>query len=383
MQTTTFELYGHRIARGSGKALPDQLYEALQMEILRGRWKAGERIPSYRALIELTGLSQTPIQAALQRLADDGYVRRVRHKGVFVKSTHTPGNSSLGELLIATAQDEPQHPGHSGMPVATQMFGLVNVLSLQEEARELGLSASIVPLPTDTAGEEGDGTAERFAADGLGIVSLLPAGQLKPWLSGKAPGVVYLGTDDPFSTPALTGDLCMAAYLVTRRLLQLGHRRIAALPCAHMTNAVREQASAGMVHALEEAELPARGVLANGAAPQAPPDLKGIRRFLEQHSSATAVLCFSIDDARRLVELAELMGLAVPGDLSVASLQTEGPRRGRLRSILGAAYDWKEIIRRCFELLLSPDEFAERSVSRIVFSPQVQGEATAAPPPDA
>lgn len=382
MRRVHAEVYGRKITRGSGKALPDQLYEILQREILRGRWKAGERIPSYKALIELTGLSQTPIQAALQRLADEGYVERVRHKGVFVKSTHTRGNSSLGELMIAIGQDEPQHPGHSGMAVATQVFGLVNVLKLQEEAGRLGLRASIAPLPSDEAGKDSNGMAERLAEGGLGIVSLLPAGRLKPWLGRAAPGIVYLGTEDPFSTPALTGDLCMAAYLVTRRLLELGHRRIAALPCAYMTNAVREQASAGMVHALEEAGLPAQGVLGNGAAPHAPPDLKGIRHFLKQHSEATAVLCFSIDDARRLVEVAEMMGIGVPRDLSVASLQTEGLRRGHPGSLLGAAYDWKEIIRTCFEILLSPAEFAERSVSRIVFGPRVQGEGTAAPPSD-
>ena len=374
-------LYGHKIRRGTGRSLSEQLYEILQREILRGRWKEGERIPSYKALTELTGLSQTPIQAALQRLADDGYVERVRHKGVFVKSTHTVGNSSLGELLIAIGQDEPPHPGHSGIPAATQMFGLVNVLSLQEEARKLGLRASIVPAPAGTAAED-NGAAERFAAEGLGIVSLLPAVRLKPWLGSGAPGIGYLGTDDPFSTPALTGDLCLAAYLVTRRLLELGHRRIAALPCPYMTNAVREQASAGMVHALEEAGLPAQGVLENGAAPQTCPDLKEIRQFLKQHSTATAVLCFSIDDARQLVEVAELMGVAVPGNLSVASLQTEGLARGRRGSLLGAAYDWQEIIRTCFEILLSPGEFAERSVSRIVFSPMVRGETTAAPPSD-
>ena len=298
-----------------------------------------------------------------------------------MKSTHTPGNSSLGELLIAIGQDEPQHPGHSGMAVATQVFGLVNVLKLQEEARELGLRANIVPLPTGTAGENGNGTAEQHLSGGpLGIVSLLPAGRLKPWLRGSTPGIVYLGTDDPFSTPALTGDLCMAAYLVTRRLLELGHRRVAALPCAYLSDAVREQAFAGMAHALDEAGLSAVIAREDKAPPQTPPDLKGIRQFLEQHCAATAVLCFSIDDARRLVEVAEMVGLTVPQDLSVASLQSEGLGRGRRGNLLGAAYDWKEIIRTCFEILLSPAEFAERSVAQIVFSPRVQGQTTAAPP---
>ena len=376
----TLRLYGQRITRGLGKALPDQLYEILRREILRGRWKAGERIPSYKALTALTGLSQTPIQAALQRLADDGYVERVRHKGVFVKCTHTPGNSSLGELLIAIGQDEPQHPGHSGMAVATQVFGLVNVLKLQEEAGKLGLRSSIVPLPSGEASENSNGTADRLADGGLGIVSLLPAGRLEPWLGDSAPAAVYLGTDDPFSTPALTGDLCMAAYLVTRRLLDLGHRRIAALPCAYMTDAVHERAWAGMAHALGEAGVPAPAARVGKATRRKALGLTGIRWFLEQHTASTAVLCFSIDDARRVVEVAESMGAAVPRDLSVASLQTEGLGRGRRGTLLGAAYDWKEIIRTCFEILLSPDEFAERSVARIVFSPRVRGETTAAPP---
>ena len=92
---TSSVLYGRRITRQCDAPLPDQLYTILQREILRGRWKAGERIPSHKSLAESTGLSQAPIQATIQRLAADGYVERVRHKGVFVKSVDSAGNRGL------------------------------------------------------------------------------------------------------------------------------------------------------------------------------------------------------------------------------------------------------------------------------------------------
>jgi len=374
------QVYGQEIARDPQRAFSTQLYEILQREILRGRWKPGERIPSYRALSEMTGLSQPPIQAAIQKLADEGYVTRLRHKGVFVESVRSPGNCSLGELLIAVGQDEPQHPGHSGVAVATQAFGLVNVQRLHLEAEKLGLRARTIALPVEWEDGVVNGAFERSVGSSLGVVSLLPADRLGHWAGAPGPPVIYLGAADAFSTPTLTGDLCLAAYRVTRHLLDMGHRHIAALPDTRMAPAAQEQAWMGMAHAYAEAGL---AVSAEAQGPPRSPalrDLEGFHLFLKENAASTAVLCFSIDDARRMVEVAEWMGLAVPGDLSVASLQTEGSRERERINLVGATYNWTEIIRTCFEILLSPDEFAERSVSRIVFSPHVRPGNTVAPP---
>lgn len=53
--------------------------------VLRGEFKAGERLPEL-ALVELLGVSRTPIRAALQRLAEEGLLEVSQPTGYVVRS---------------------------------------------------------------------------------------------------------------------------------------------------------------------------------------------------------------------------------------------------------------------------------------------------------
>lgn len=53
--------------------------------VLRGEFKAGERLPEL-ALVELLGVSRTPIRAALQRLAEEGLIEASQPTGYVVRS---------------------------------------------------------------------------------------------------------------------------------------------------------------------------------------------------------------------------------------------------------------------------------------------------------
>jgi GntR family transcriptional regulator of vanillate catabolism len=53
--------------------------------VLRGEFKAGERVPEL-VLVELLGVSRTPIRAALQRLAEEGLLEAAQPAGYVVRS---------------------------------------------------------------------------------------------------------------------------------------------------------------------------------------------------------------------------------------------------------------------------------------------------------
>ncbi len=53
--------------------------------VLRGEFKAGERLPEL-ALAELLGVSRTPIRAALQKLAEEGLLEPATSTGYLVRS---------------------------------------------------------------------------------------------------------------------------------------------------------------------------------------------------------------------------------------------------------------------------------------------------------
>lgn len=61
------------------------LYLSLRDEILRGKLKAGEKLPSKRALAADAGVSVVTVQLAYEQLLIEGYIRSVERSGYFVE----------------------------------------------------------------------------------------------------------------------------------------------------------------------------------------------------------------------------------------------------------------------------------------------------------
>lgn len=57
----------------------------IETKIIIGEYRAGERLPSIRTLVEHYRLSQWTVQRALERLAKEGILVMNRGKGYFVK----------------------------------------------------------------------------------------------------------------------------------------------------------------------------------------------------------------------------------------------------------------------------------------------------------
>ena len=64
-----------------------QLAEALEEEIVSGRWQPGTRIPSENELCGHYGLSRTTVRQALARLGQEGLVRRDKGRGTYVSES--------------------------------------------------------------------------------------------------------------------------------------------------------------------------------------------------------------------------------------------------------------------------------------------------------
>lgn len=70
----------------SADPLYQQLYRHIADEIVRGRLQAGSRLPSRRSLCERLRLSYATVDAALQMLKAEGYIRAEARRGYFVES---------------------------------------------------------------------------------------------------------------------------------------------------------------------------------------------------------------------------------------------------------------------------------------------------------
>jgi GntR family transcriptional regulator len=66
-----------------------QLAELLEHEIVSGRWRREERLPSEPDLCDHFGVSRTTVRQALARLEHEGLVNRSKGRGTFVLGTRT------------------------------------------------------------------------------------------------------------------------------------------------------------------------------------------------------------------------------------------------------------------------------------------------------
>ncbi|MBP2300958.1 UTRA domain-containing protein [Azospirillum picis] len=62
----------------------DQIKRAVAGQILRGHWRAGERLPNEQALSTLYGVSRQTVHKAIALLAREGFLVRRRRAGTFV-----------------------------------------------------------------------------------------------------------------------------------------------------------------------------------------------------------------------------------------------------------------------------------------------------------
>ena len=73
---------------GRAPNLPSQLARMISDEILAGRFKAGERLPTERELAETYGVSRNVVREAIARLTFEGTVEPRQGSGVFVLGTN-------------------------------------------------------------------------------------------------------------------------------------------------------------------------------------------------------------------------------------------------------------------------------------------------------
>jgi GntR family transcriptional regulator, arabinose operon transcriptional repressor len=234
-----------------------QVYRALQGEILSGRWKSGDRLPSEAELVGRFGASRITVGRAVRDLQRAGLVERRAGSGTYV---HAPrpdaGALSFGLLIPDLGETEIFEPICRGMmasPLARRhalVWGSVTAgKSKEDRAWELCRQyierrvAGVFFAPLELSPGKDDVNlriAQAFDAAGIPIVLLDRT--VLPYPQRGSHDLVAI-------------DNRRAGFLVTEHLIGLGCRRLAfvALPHAAATVDARE---AGYREALFTAGLP-------------------------------------------------------------------------------------------------------------------------------
>ena len=118
-----------------------QVYAALRRDILSGRWKRGDRLPSEAELVRTFGASRITVGRAVRELQAQGLVERRAGSGTYVRTPQAGGALSFGLLIPDLGETEIFEPICQGMmssPLAREhalLWGSLQGAGLPKEDR--------------------------------------------------------------------------------------------------------------------------------------------------------------------------------------------------------------------------------------------------------
>jgi DNA-binding LacI/PurR family transcriptional regulator len=294
-----------------------RVFDALEREILSGRLKTGDRLPSEAELERRFDASRITVGRAVRDLQLAGMVERRAGSGSYVKGRNVADARFFGLLIPDLGETEVFEPICQGMmasPLARQHALLWGSLpggpaSKADRARELcrqfidrrvsGVFFAPLELTPDKDAVNLD-IAQ--ALDAAGIPVVLLDRTVVPYPERGVHDLVGI-------------DNRRAGYRITEHLLRLGARRIAFVGVEHAAATVQAR-EAGYREALYMWDAPASRELVHRLDPT---DVASVRSVMEG-TRPDAIVCANDWTAARLMHSILALGYAVPGEVRLAGI---------------------------------------------------------------
>ena len=299
-----------------------RVFEDLRKEILSGKYKPGQKLPSEADLVKRFGTSRITVGRAVKELQDRDLVERRAGSGTYVRAGST-GGLSFGLIIPDLGQTEIFEPICQGMADAPQAADHALLwgggaaaqpgMSRQDHAWQLCQQyvarrvSGIFFAPLERLEAE-DKTNERIIAalDKARIPVVLLDRDLLPYPQRSRHDLVGI-------------DNRRTGFLATAHLIGLGARRVAFLSPEHAAPTVHER-MAGYREALFMHGFPIEPRMIQRLEPEGDAPL----RELVESLRPDAFVCGNDRTAGRLMQTLLAMGLRIPQDVRVAGIDDVG-----------------------------------------------------------
>lgn len=295
----------------NGKPKYFTLMEELKEEIISGRIQPGEKLPSENQFTVQYSLSRHTVRKALSLLEQEGYIEACHGKGTFCSDKMRHMKKSRNIAVVTTYISDYIFP--------RLIQGMDNVLSEQ--------GYSIILKNTGNSRQKEAKCLEELLQKDIDGLIIEPS---KSQLSCRHPGLyenlekyqipyifiqgIYTEMKDK---PHILMDDARGGYLVTKYLLEQGHRRITGFFKADDIQGI--QRHKGYVRALQEAGIPYDPDLVvwfHTEDRRSKPSMM-VKEMVKTGSLPHGIVCYNDQIAVQVIESLEDCGLQVPKDISV------------------------------------------------------------------
>jgi GntR family transcriptional regulator of arabinose operon len=302
-----------RTRAGDSRALSKYraLASRLRKQIVQGRLRPGERLPSFPQMHRDWGVTQKTVEQAYQLLEKEGLIWRRSGSGVYVSDATQPAATGI----IAVANDFPaQHP---------YFIHLLN--GVQDAARARKTEVLLLHDNSLIAWEKVDG-----------VLSCVPYPE--QFLCRLPHGMPHVSLLHPLTdAPSVTADDRAAMQSAVQYLVDLGHRRIGYISLAHLLDEGLEPARyAGYLDGLKAVGIKPNSKWLRPCKLTHPVEYD-MRKFGHHEMQrwlgedwdkvgCTAVLAHNDDAALGILDALQEAGRRVPEEVSVVGFDGLGVR---------------------------------------------------------
>lgn len=304
--------------RLAGDDLPKykQILDELRSDILGGRYREGERLPSELEIGRKFGVSRLTVQRSLKELQIEGLIDRKAGSGTYVSARRESQGHLLGLLIPGLGNTEIFEPVCRGMAKTGRMGGhallwggdaIPGEESEAVQARQLCLDyvkrgvSGVFFAPLEFIPDKDDvnkAIIETLVKAGIPVVLLDRCFRPYPYRSSFD----LVGIDNR-----------LAGYLITEHIVNAGAERPAFLAYCGSASTVDARIAGFREATLAHGRSPERVFLCKTA------DSATVREFLDQ-MNPDGILCANDKTAAALIAALEILGVSVPDQVRIAGI---------------------------------------------------------------
>ena len=242
-----------------------QIFLALQQQILQGEIPEGRRIPTEKELMQQYATSRITASRAVRELENLGYVKRIKAKGTFVNSR----SQWRTDNEVPTVSGKPFISIVFPAPVSKVALNMEVFYGVELACRKKGFNLSVTSLDIETLdnsvplAKEKDLIGEVIDSGALGAIILPYSTQSSPEMYNRMhihafPFVLIdrmvFGVESSF----VASNNVKGFYAIVEHLIMKGHRNIAFLSGNTYESSSRSDRFSGYLQAMNHYRLPVK-----------------------------------------------------------------------------------------------------------------------------
>lgn len=300
-----------------------QFADVLRKEILSGRHKPGEYIPSERQLSETHDINRITVRRGLAQLIKEGILYSVPGTGTFVSEAtnlqqaleRKKGVRGLTKKKNINCMVRCLPPTIQSPILSPYYIGIFTML--QRESSRLGYNISFNFITSLKEEKEIARTILERNTDGVILIGKMERNFIVSLYSKKISLVLIDNYLDRPNIPSVIPDNKRGAYLAVKYLVDLGHRKIGFISAPLDQPAATERLE-GYKQTLEEAKIKFDENLIVEGSFTTEDGYKAMEEFLKRRKLPTAIFAINDETAIGAMKaIREKSKLLIPRDISI------------------------------------------------------------------